>query len=81
MLSQHRLAGTRRTDHQNVVTAGAGNLQGALGRVLAADILEVHEEPLRFAEQGFAVHFKRQDSVYEGKPRESGSLSGGTPAA
>src|SRR6266478_7179431 len=37
---QHGLAGTGRTDHQNVVSTGAGNFECALGSLLAADILK-----------------------------------------
>ena len=45
-LGKHRLAAARRSDHQNVVSARAGHFHGALGRVLAAYILEVHGKVL-----------------------------------
>ncbi len=38
---QHRLARTRRTDHQEVVAAGGGDLEHPLGRLLALDLGEV----------------------------------------
>ena len=40
-LGEHGLAGARRTDHQQVVAAGRGDLQGPLGRLLTLDIGEV----------------------------------------
>ena len=40
-LGQHRLAGAGRADHQDVVAAGAGDFEGALGGLLSADIFEV----------------------------------------
>ena len=48
-LGQHGLAGARRADHQDVMAAGAGHFEGALGGVLAADIFEVdrHSAGLR----------------------------------
>ena len=50
-LGQHGFAGAGRADHQNVVAAGGGYFEGALGRLLAAHILEVHGEVLQLAEQ------------------------------
>ena len=38
---QHRLAGARRADHQQVVSAGGGDLQHALSAFLALDVPEV----------------------------------------
>ena len=38
---QHRLAGARRPDHQEVVAAGGGDLERALGGLLALDVREV----------------------------------------
>ena len=38
---QHRLAGAGRADHQQVVAAGRGDLERALGALLALDVLEV----------------------------------------
>ena len=57
---QHRLAAARRPDHQNVVSARAGHFHGALGRVLAAHILEVHRKMLDLFEQRLAVHHQRR---------------------
>ena len=49
-LGEHCLPGAGRSDHQDVVAARAGNLQRALGSLLAADFLEIHVELLRFAQ-------------------------------
>ena len=38
---QHRLAGARRADHQQVVAAGCGELEGALGGFLPLDVAQV----------------------------------------
>ncbi len=62
-LRQHGLAGSWRADHQDVVTSGAGDFEGALGGLLSANIFEVHGKLLRLAEQGFTVHAERQDAV------------------
>ena len=40
-LSQHRLAGARRADHQQVVAAGRGHFERALGGFLALDIGQI----------------------------------------
>ncbi len=40
-LGQHRLAGTRRADEQQVVTPGGGDLEGAFGVLLALDVAQV----------------------------------------
>jgi hypothetical protein len=40
-LGQHRLAGAGRSDHQQVVAARRGDFEGALGRLLTLDVLEV----------------------------------------
>ena len=53
-LGQHGLAGAGRADHENVMAAGGGYFEGALGRLLAAHILEVDGEVLQFAEQSFS---------------------------
>src|ERR1035437_7511999 len=51
-LGQHGFAGAGRADHENVVAAGGGYFEGALGRLLAAHVFEVNGEVLQFAEQG-----------------------------
>ena len=38
---EHRLSGAGRTDHQNIVTAGGGHFERALGAGLATDISEI----------------------------------------
>ena len=40
-LGEHGLAGAGRADHEDVVAAGGGDFEGALGDVLAADVVEV----------------------------------------
>jgi hypothetical protein len=40
-LGQHRLARPRRADHQEVMGTGGGDLEGALGGLLALDIHQV----------------------------------------
>ena len=45
---------TRGADHQDVVPAGAGNFQCALGRLLPAHILEIHGKVARFIQQPLA---------------------------
>ena len=50
-LDEHGLPRPRRPDHQDVVSAGAGDLEGALGGRLAAHILEVREGALRLSEE------------------------------
>ena len=44
---QHRLAGAGRADHQQVVAAGGGDLERALGGLLALDVGEVGQTPGR----------------------------------
>ncbi len=53
-LGQHGFAGAGRADHQNVVAAGRGHFERALGRLLAAHVLEVHVEVLQLAEQSLS---------------------------
>ena len=50
-LGEHRLAGAGRADHEDVVAAGGGDLERALGDVLAADVAEVGEVLERLFEQ------------------------------
>jgi hypothetical protein len=46
-----------------IVAAGAGNLEGALGGLLPADIFEVNGKILRFAEHCLLIDFERQNSI------------------
>src|ERR1700739_2969968 len=55
-LGEHGLAGARRPDHEDVVAAGSGNFERALGCLLAADIFEVDGEMLQLAEKLFGLH-------------------------
>jgi hypothetical protein len=50
-LGEHGLAGAGRADHKDVVAAGSGHFERALGRLLAAHIFEVDGEVLQLAEQ------------------------------
>ena len=62
-LGQHGFAGAGRADHEDVVASGAGDFDGALGGLLAADVFEVDEEFLRFFQQRVAIGFQRDDAV------------------
>ena len=55
-LGQHGLARAGRADHENVVAAGRGHFQRALGRLLAAHIAEIHGKVLQLAEQLLGGH-------------------------
>ncbi len=55
-LGEHRLSGARRADEQNVVTAGAGNLQSALGSHLTAHVAKVGGVLAGFGEHVGGVH-------------------------
>ena len=46
-LGQHGFAGAGRADHEDVVAAGGGYLQSALGSLLAANIFEVEGKVLQ----------------------------------
>src|SRR6185437_13834019 len=58
-LGEHGFSRARRPDHQDVVTAGGGNLKRALGCLLAADVAKIHAEMLELAEEGFRRYAKR----------------------
>src|SRR3954470_3511210 len=58
-LCQHCLAGTRRADHQDVMSTCCCDLKSALGYVLSANVLEVEGEVLRLVEQRVCSHLKR----------------------
>ena len=51
-LGEHGLAGAGRADHEDVVATGGGDLEGALGDVLAADVAEVGLVLDGFVEEG-----------------------------
>ena len=53
-LGEHGLAGTRRAEQQNVVTAAAGDFESALGGHLSAHVAEIHG-----ILRGFAKDFPR----------------------
>ena len=50
-LGEHGFAGAGRPDHENVVAAGRGHFERALGGLLAAHIAEVDAELLELAEE------------------------------
>ena len=58
-LGQHGLAGAGRADHQDVVSAGGGDLQRALGHLLAAHVLEVVGKVLQLVEQAGGLDAQR----------------------
>jgi hypothetical protein len=62
-LGEHGFAGTGRPNHQYVVASGTGNFDGTLGGLLAANVFEVNEEFLIFAQEGVAVSLERSDAV------------------
>jgi hypothetical protein len=53
---EHRLAGAGRADQQDVVRAGRGDFERPLGRLLAADLAEVHLVAPLIGEQLVAVN-------------------------
>ena len=55
-LGEHGLSGTRRTDEQNVVAAGAGNFEGALGGHLAAYVAKIGGVLAGFGKHVGSVH-------------------------
>ena len=62
-LGQHGLAGAGRADHQNVVAAGAGDFEGALGGLLSAHVFEVDGEMLGFVQQASLIDRNGRDAV------------------
>ena len=68
-LGQHGFAGAGRADHQNVVAAGGGHFQGALGGLLAAHIAEVDGEVFELAEELFGGHADRARAESRRRPR------------
>ncbi len=62
-LGEHGLAGAGRPDHQDVVASGAGDLDSALGGLLAADVFKIDEELLGFAQKRVAVGLDGNDAV------------------
>src|SRR5256885_7418894 len=62
-LGQHGLSGARRADHQNVMTAGTGDFEGAFSRLLSANILKINRKMLGFVQQGFLIDRNRRNSI------------------
>jgi hypothetical protein len=62
-LGQHGFAGAWRANYEDVVATGAGDFDGALGGLLAADVFEVDQEILRFAQESVAVCLQRDDAI------------------
>jgi hypothetical protein len=64
-LGEHRLARPGRPNHQDIVAPGARDLDGTLGRLLSAYILEVHKELLGLAQQRLTIRFDRSATIPE----------------
>ena len=62
-LGQHGFAGAGRADHQNVVAAGRGHFQRALGGLLSAHIFEVDGKLLRLRQRGCGIRRQRRDAI------------------
>src|ERR1700733_1633111 len=60
-LGEHGLAGTGRTDHEDVVTAGCGHFEGALGGMLAAHVGEIQRVMLQLTEHLFGFDMEGRD--------------------
>jgi hypothetical protein len=58
-LGKHGFSGAGRADHENVMAAGRGNFESALGGLLAAHIFEVDGKMLQLAEQRLSRHTHR----------------------
>ena len=62
-LGQHGFAGAGRADHQNVVTAGRGHFQRALGGLLSAHIFEVDGKLLRLRQRRSGIRGQRRNAI------------------
>ena len=77
-LGQHGFAGAGRAQKDNVVAAGAGDFERALGALLAADVAQVHRILRGFGEQGPRVdlhgreRFRRVHQVHRLRQRFDG---------
>src|SRR5208337_5319650 len=60
---QHGFSRSWRPDHQNVVTAGTGDFERALGGLLAANVFEIHVELLRLTQQLVGVNPQAANAV------------------
>ena len=60
-LGEHGLPGSRGTDHQEVVPSGGGDLQGAFGLFLAADLAEIEGIVAAPAEELREIDMDRRD--------------------
>ena len=60
---KHGLARARRTNHQQVVPTGGGDLDGPFGRLLPPHIAEVHPKLLRSLQQCVGVNLDRLEAV------------------
>jgi hypothetical protein len=45
------------------VAAGTGSFAGTLGRLLSANVFEIDQEFLRFAQEGVAIRFQGSDCI------------------
>ena len=77
-LGQHGLAGAGRPEENNVVAAGAGDFQRALGALLSANVAQVHRILRGFGEQRLPVDvhglegFRRIDQIHRLRQRFHG---------
>ncbi len=62
-LGQHGLAGSGRTNHEQVVPARCGNLDGTFGRLLSAYVAKVDGEILRRLQQRPGVNLDWLDPI------------------
>ena len=62
-LGEHRLAGSRRAQHEQVVVSRGGDLEGALDVGLALDVGKVDRVAALLAEEGLAVELLGRDVV------------------
>jgi hypothetical protein len=72
---QHRLARAGRADHQQVVAAGGGDLESALGAFLTLDVLEVDQCAVELADLRLRAgeHLRAADVIGELDQRGSGN--------
>src|SRR5262249_30130592 len=71
---QHRLAGAGRSDHEEIVATGGGDLERALGALLALDVLEIGERAIDFADLRLRTgeHLRAAEMIGELNERRGG---------
>ena len=86
---QHRLAGAGRADHEEMMAAGGGDLERALGRLLALDVGEIRQRPDRIdharlgprQDLGAAEMIGDRDQAARGEDRHGAARPGRLRAA